>query len=139
MYYQYLLLKHKLGEEALRYLTGIRKLTMETISHFQIGFSPDKPGLMESFFVKKKGIKKEDLTKAGLAYEKYERLVDRFSGRIIFPLFDHRGNPLGFSGRIMPPAAKASEGQALGIDQRAKFINKIAFERAYANIFPTNQ
>ena len=29
-------------------------------------------------------------------------MYDRFNGRVIFPLFDHRGNPIGFAGRVLP-------------------------------------
>jgi DNA primase len=40
-------------------------------------------------------------------------VLDKFRGRIIFPLLDHRGNVAGFSGRIMPTAGK----------ELAKYIN----------------
>ncbi len=100
-YYQYLLLKHKLGKDALSYLTEKRKLKLDTIEKFKIGYSPENPQLFESFFIKKKGLTNKDLVAAGICYEKYGRPVDRFSGRITFPLFDHRGNPVGFSGRIL--------------------------------------
>jgi len=101
-YYQYLLLKHELGKPALDYLTGKRKLTLETIQKFVIGYSPENPKIFQSFFLKKKGFNLKDLLLTGICYEKYSGLVDRFAGRIIFPLFDHRGNTVGFSGRAMP-------------------------------------
>jgi DNA primase len=112
-YYQYLLLKHKLGKDALFYLTEKRKLKLETIEKFKIGYSPDNPQLFETFFIRKKGLKNKDLVTAGICYEKYGRPIDRFSGRIIFPLFDHRGNTVGFSGRILSPKNTES----------AKYIN----------------
>lgn len=122
-YYQYLLFKHDLGKDALVYLTQKRKLTTSTIAKFMIGFSPDNQRIFDSFFIKKKGLKNKELVMAGICYEKYGKLVDRFTNRIVFPLFDHRGNVVGFSGRIMPPSAEASEGQAGQIEQRAKYIN----------------
>ncbi len=112
-YYQYLLLKHNLGKEALLYLTQKRKMNLETIEKFRIGYSPDNPNLFESFFLKKKGLQNRDLVMAGICFERYGRLVDRFSGRIIFPLFDHRGNVVGFSGRILSGQNK----------ELAKYIN----------------
>ncbi len=112
-YYQYLLLKHDLGKEALVYLTQKRKLTLATIEKFKIGYSPDNPQIFESFFIKKKGLKNRDLVMSGICYEKYGRLADRFSGRIVFPLFDHRDNIVGFSGRIMSQQGK----------ELAKYIN----------------
>ncbi|MEK7188850.1 MAG: toprim domain-containing protein, partial [Patescibacteria group bacterium] len=42
------------------------------------------------------------------------RFIDRFKGRVIFPLFDHRGNCVGLAGRIMP------KDETTG---RAKYIN----------------
>ena len=103
-YYQYLLFKHDLGKDAYAYLTQKRKLTTSTIQKFMIGFSPDNQRIFDSFFIKKKGLKNKDLVMAGICYEKYGKLVDRFSHRIVFPLYDHRGNVVGFSGRIMPNA-----------------------------------
>lgn len=112
-YYQYLLLKHEAGKVALDYLTQKRKMDLETIRKFNIGYSPEKPQLFESFFLKKKGLKNYDLTMAGLSYDRYGRPVDRFLGRIVFPLFDHRGAIVGFSGRILNPKGSDS----------AKYIN----------------
>lgn len=48
---------------------------------------------------KKKKISKIDLEKAGLLVG---RGIDRFRGRVIFPLFSHRGTIVGFAGRILP-------------------------------------
>ena len=101
-YYQYLLLKHDLGKPALDYLTNKRKLTLSTIQKFMIGFSPENPKIFQSFFINKKGLNRKDLVLTGICYEKFNGLVDRFAGRIVFPLFDHRGNTVGFSGRAMP-------------------------------------
>lgn len=101
-YYHYLLVKHKLGKDALTYLTQKRKLTMATIEKFRIGFSPNNQKIFENFFIDKKKIHPNDLVLAGVCYQKYGRVVERFSQRVVFPLFDHRGNIVGFSGRIMP-------------------------------------
>src|SRR3972149_8371063 len=101
-YYNYLLLKHELGKNALKYLLEVRKLTIDTIKYFKIGFSPNNQKIFESFFINKKGLKNKDLVSAGICYERYGRVFDGFSDRIVFPLFDHRGNTVGFSGGILP-------------------------------------
>lgn len=51
--------------------------------------------------VEKKKYKKEDLIEAGLAFYARGKLMDFFRGRIMFPLFDHRDNVVGFAGRII--------------------------------------
>lgn len=102
--YQYLLLNHPLGKKALAYLRDERGLAMETIKAFQLGFSPDTPLALSKFLIGKKKQKAEDIEKSGLVYKKGDDLIDRLRGRIIFPLFDHRGNLAGFAGRLMPGA-----------------------------------
>lgn len=105
-FYHYLLTKHKMGKKALEYLTKDRGLKMETIETFSLGFSPESPMALKSFFLDKKKISPKDLETAGIAYRSGSRVVDRFRGRVIFPLFDHRGNPIGFAGRTLPDARK---------------------------------
>lgn len=101
-FYNYILLNHRLGKPALDYLTAERGLSLGTIKTFQLGFSPDVPGAISKFLVEKKKFKAQDLEKAGLAVIVDGKIFDRFRGRIIFPLFDHRGNVVGFTGRIVP-------------------------------------
>ena len=111
--YHYLLLRHKVGRAALTYLAKQRGLTVDTIKEFQIGYSPETSYALKSFLVDKKGHRLGDIQKTGLILEKDRRVIDRFSGRIIFPLFDHRGNVCGFAGRAMPSKE----------DGLAKYIN----------------
>lgn len=101
-FYQYILLKHSAGKAALNYLIKKRGLKLTTIKEFQLGYSPDSPGAISKFLVDKKRYKKDDLVRAGITYLRGSTAADRFRGRIIFPLFDHRGNICGFSGRLMP-------------------------------------
>ena len=112
--YQYILLKHPKGKVALDYLKGERGLKLETIEAFQLGFSPDVSGALRQFLVEKKKFSPQDLDKAGLTYSRNGFQQDRFRGRIIFPLFDHRGNTVGFAGRILPSLEKSD---------LAKYIN----------------
>ncbi len=113
-FYHWVLLNHPQGKDALNYLKTERGLTLTTIQTFQIGFSPDVPFAFKKFLVDKKKISVRDLERAGLVYTRDGRTYDRFRGRIIFPLVDHRGNIVGFAGRIIP--GKAQEGVA-------KYIN----------------
>lgn len=105
-FYEYILLKHKAGKVALSYLTSQRGLSLETIKKFRLGYSPDVYFAIKSFLVDKKGFVAGDLEKSGLAYKTQRGYIDRFRGRVVFPLFDHRGNVSGFAGRILPTKKK---------------------------------
>jgi DNA primase len=100
-YYKYILTDHKAGEEALDYLTKTRKINKGLIETFDLGFAPHTGSALSEYLVKKKGYKNKDLLLSGISFERGGRLYDFFRGRIIFPLFDHRGNVVGFSGRAL--------------------------------------
>lgn len=100
-FYRYLLLEHKAGEKALEYLTQKRGLKKGTVEFFEIGFAPSSPSSLSEYLMKKKNFTSRDLTNAGVSFEKAGKVYDFFRGRIMFPLYDHRGNILGFSGRAL--------------------------------------
>src|SRR3989344_5484985 len=101
-FYHYILLNHTVGKVALNYLLKERGLTKNTIETFNLGYSPDHPIAFKKYLVEKKGVTLRELQEVGVVYQKEGRLYDRFRGRIIFPLLDHRGNNIGFAGRILP-------------------------------------
>jgi len=112
--YHYLLLKHKVGQTALTYLTKGRGLKLDTIKKFRLGYSPDNPQVLKNFLVDRKGYRIQEIEAAGLAISRNKGVIDRFAGRVIFPLFDHRGNVAGFAGRLLPQSEKSD---------LAKYIN----------------
>ncbi len=101
-FYNYLLLNHPVGKRALDYLMTDRGLKKETIEEFQLGFSPQNSYALTKFLIGKKKFTPNEIERAGIGVLKGSNVYDRFGGRVIFPLFDHRGNPIGFSGRILP-------------------------------------
>ena len=107
-FYHYLLTKHTLGKQALSYVQDKRHVKSQTVETFQIGFAPTGNALV-TYLMKKKGYKKEDLLDAGLATLRGSLVVDFFQNRLMFPLFDHRDNIVGFSGRVMDDAVKTSK------------------------------
>lgn len=109
-FYNYALNGHALGKKVLEYLTKDRGLTIEIIKEFKLGYSPENYDALSKYLVGKKKINAGELTKAGLLVG---RGTDRFRGRVIFPLSDHRGNIIGFAGRILPWAKQ----------DMAKYIN----------------
>jgi DNA primase len=125
-FYQYMLHQHTQGKSALEYLTKVRGLSMETIKTFEIGFAPDDYSGLEKVFVRKKRATTGELEKLGLVFLHNGRPTDRFRGRIMFPLYDHRGNLQGFAGRILPALDKGNVG---------KYINSpetILYKKSYS-------
>ncbi|HKC14793.1 MAG TPA: DNA primase, partial [Patescibacteria group bacterium] len=99
-FYNFLLTQHPIGKTALEYLVKKRGLNEALIDTYSLGVSPNDNSLSK-YLMGKKGHKKEDLVEAGLSIVKNGRILDFFRGRIMFPLSDHRGNIVGFSGRSM--------------------------------------
>ncbi|MFW5979762.1 MAG: DNA primase [Halanaerobiales bacterium] len=99
-FYNYLLQEHKVGKQALEYLEN-RGFDENDINRFKLGFAPDKWDSLLNFLVNK-GYKPQNLVKAGLIIKKNNnKLYDRFRNRVIFPIFNIRGEVLAFGGRIL--------------------------------------
>ncbi|MBI3577016.1 DNA primase [Candidatus Gottesmanbacteria bacterium] len=106
-FYHYLLTQHKLGEKARSYLKN-RGITEKSIKTFMLGYSPNSwDGLTN--YLQKKGYEKNLLEQAGLLIASARGGYDRFRGRVMFTLKDHRGNVVGFSGRLLDPEAKEAK------------------------------
>ncbi len=109
-FYHYLLTKHALGEKARAYLNK-RGVSEKSQKIFMLGYSPNSwDGLLR--FLKKKGYEESLLEKAGLVIRSSKNrnsFYDRFRGRVMFTLKDHRGNVVGFSGRLLDVDAKEAK------------------------------
>jgi DNA primase len=87
---------------------GIRD---DIIEKFQLGYSPQKRDALAQA-AKSKGYKPEYLVKTGLCFERddsgYEvpRLIDRYSGRAIFPWLNVSGKVVAFGGRVLDSRTK---------------------------------
>jgi len=106
-YYQYILTKHRLGEKARLYLKN-RGVTDKTAQTFALGYAPNSWDALFSF-LRKKGYDGGLLEQAGLILKSQNRYYDRFRGRVMFTLKDHRGNVVGFSGRLLDPDAREAK------------------------------
>ena len=99
-FYNYLLLEHEIGNKALQYLKN-RNFSEDDIKKYNLGFAPDKWTALYKF-LNNKGYTKDEMVKAGLVIKKSEqKFYDRFRNRIIFPIFNSRGEVLAFGGRII--------------------------------------
>ena len=94
---------HKLIYEsnsvALNYLKN-RGISKEIISEFKIGFVPDNSDYYNQL---SKKFNNEEILKTGLFYknENYNKFVNRFHSRIIFPIKNIVGDVIAFGGRII--------------------------------------
>ncbi len=85
-----------------------RGFRQETLKTFETGFSPDQFDAFTKAALQK-GFKKEFLVKTGLTLENNNRLIDRFRGRIMFPIHSMSGRVLGFGGRILNSQLKTAK------------------------------
>lgn len=85
-----------------------RGFRQEILKIFETGFAPDQPDLLTQAALKKT-YKKEFLIKAGLTIESNGKLIDRFRGRIMFPIHSLSGRVLGFGGRILDNTKKTAK------------------------------
>ena len=119
-YYQKQLISSKPAIEYLK-KRGIEK---QSIVDFKIGFAPQAWDGAVKHLVGL-GINQKDILDAGLAIESTKagagnlRIYDRFRGRVMFPIFSHTGDVIGFSGRVLPAVQKAG-------DTSGKYINSPA-------------
>jgi len=77
-----------------------RGIQPQTIIDFEIGYSPENSERFNKF-IQENDIFIEDLNKIGLMSVHNDKIYDKFSGRIIFPIKDHKGNIVGFGGRAI--------------------------------------
>ncbi|MBU0701943.1 DNA primase [bacterium] len=110
-FYQNLLWSRE-GASALEYLRR-RGLTDETLKRFRIGYAPPEWRRLSDFLLAKT-YSIGRMLQSGLVVQKDRdsRVYDRFRERVIFPIFDEVGKPIGFGGRALNK-----------IEGRAKYIN----------------
>ena len=94
---------------ALSYLKE-RDFREATIEKFELGYAIDN-WQDYSDHALKNGYKKEILVKTGLSIQKEndKGLIDRFRGRVIFPIHNLTGKVIGFGGRILTSEKKAAK------------------------------
>ncbi len=98
-YHQRLLTGADAGD-ARRYLRA-RGFDGDMVRRYRLGWAPDDWDQL----VRHLKLSDTDLEASGLGRRnKRNRQQDWFRGRVLFPIFDASGDPVGFGGRIMPGA-----------------------------------
>jgi DNA primase len=109
------------SEPAQAYVRG-RGLTAASIEQFHLGYAPQERGWLLAE-ARRQGFPTKLLEQAGLvarSEEFPEQSHERFRGRLIFPIHDERGRPIGFGGRILPEVERAMAAQGKNV---AKYLN----------------
>lgn len=85
---------------ARRYLRS-RGFEGDVVRRFSLGFSPESFDTLSRHLAQAK-FSRDDIVGAGLAFiNRRQSLQDQFRGRLMFPIYDGRGDPAGFGGRIL--------------------------------------
>ena len=96
-YHQRLLTADDAGE-ARKYLRS-RGLAGDVVRNYQIGWAPDAWDALARHL----SLPDKDWRDSGLGYVNSRgSQSDSFRGRVLFPIFDERGDPIGFGGRVLP-------------------------------------
>jgi DNA primase len=85
-----------------------RGFRQDTLKKFEIGYSFEK----RDAFTKKAledGYKQDYLVKTGLTIQHEDRVFDRFSSRVMFPIHSLSGQVLGFGGRVLKTDPKSAK------------------------------
>ncbi|MCX6322539.1 MAG: DNA primase [Bacteroidia bacterium] len=85
-----------------------RGFRQDTLKKFEVGYSFEK----RDGFSKKAledGYKQDFLVKTGLSIQHEDRIFDRFSSRVMFPIHSLSGQVLGFGGRILKTDPKSAK------------------------------
>ena len=78
-----------------------RGINAEAVRVFGLGFSPNVSGSLVNY-LRSKEVSDKTIERAGLAFSGERGLVDRFRGRVIFPITDNQGRVIALTGRILP-------------------------------------
>lgn len=78
-----------------------RRIKPQTVKRFGMGYSPESWDALLKH-LQSKGFDEDAILKSGLVLKKKNGgYYDRFRGRLMFPIFDIRGNVIGFGGRVL--------------------------------------
>ena len=123
-FYHEELIKNELHTNAREYLKS-RSITKEQVKKFRIGYINKNPNF---FQILRKEFDEDVLLETGLFYhdEKKNTFVERFRGRLIFPINNISGQPIALGGRIIENS-----------DYLAKYINspETSFFKKGSNLY----
>lgn len=87
------------GAAGWRYITG-RQLSEHTIRKFGLGWAADDYHKLQ-MYMRSLGFSDYELEEGSLLSRYNNKLHDKFRNRVMFPIFDARGNVIAFGGRTL--------------------------------------
>jgi DNA primase len=122
-FYHAVLLHSKAGEPALAYLRR-RGFTDATIEQQQLGWAPAGWDQLVRQLASKRQVTPGELLEVGLASPRQRGggVYDRFRERVIFPIRDANGHPVGLGGRVLGTEGVGDDGR----DHGPKYLNSPA-------------
>lgn len=135
-FYQVQLTKHT---QSLKYLRETRGYEKQTLIDFRFGYSP-AAGRELTDFLNSRGFSSDEMKKAGLVSTRGNDTFDMFRGRVMIPLLDPQGRPVGFTARQLTTNADSPKyintpatilydkgRQVFGLSQAKEAIRKSGF------------
>ena len=128
-------LNNSLGKEAHHYLTSQRKLNIENINDFELGYAPNSWNDLFNYLSKVEKFPLKLILSAGLVVSKEnsDKVYDRFRNRLMVPIFDMQGRVVAFGGRSLdgqePKYLNSPESEVF---EKGKML--FAFDKASSNI-----
>ncbi|HDP77577.1 MAG TPA: DNA primase [Mesotoga infera] len=107
------------NDDILKYLEDKRRLSQNTISEFQLGYSPDERTFPQSLPSKLR-VDEKSLLQFGVLLRRGTSFKDRFAGRLMIPIDNESGRVVGFGGRIMT----AEQGPKYMNSSESKYFQK---------------
>ena len=115
-FFQETLWKSTEGKNIAKTYFSERDINDESIKNFNLGYSSDKADSFALHAIKN-GYNKDFLDKTGLVIYNKNKGIDRFRGRVIFPIKSISGRIQGFGARLMSEKSK-----------KPKYLNSIESE-----------
>ena len=120
-FYHRLLLDDPGAGVARKYLRS-RGFDGDVARAFSIGWSPDRYDAL-SLHLQQRKFSRDDLVDAGLAFvNRVNKLQDFFRARVMFPIFDVRGDPVAFGGRALEGGPKYKNSPESPIYQKSRVL-----------------
>lgn len=107
-------LKTNQGTKGAEYLKK-RNISEDMSDYFSLGYCPED-GESSIKILRAKNISIESLDKAGIVVRENNRFLDRFKGRVIFPLFNEYDEVVGFSARRINDSDEAKYVNSINTD-----------------------
>ncbi len=140
-------------KESYNYLTK-RGISEETIREFSLGYAPGGGDVLYRYLTKR-GFKEEDILASGVCKKGENTIIDTFRDRVVFPIYNMRGDVIAFGGRIIRESTMAPKylnspetilfkksNELYGLYHARKEINKkgyIVFTEGYLDVIACHQ